>query len=471
MDFETLWEEFISDSKRVSKFNERFYPHFDNIIPFTPKNQERIKKILANKNEVKLHGFLPFIKTTFKTPRFKKDSSGVIKKTLKDRPICNASHIDSYIYTWYSFLLNKKYEEKILNKEFSSCVTAYRSFSEKKSNIEFAKEIFDEIKIKKNCVVLAFDIKGFFDNMDHVILKSAWENIIDDKLNDDEYNVYKSITKFNWVSKEKILREFNFPKNFKPLRYCNYKEFDLKIRKQGLIKKNFHKGVPQGSPISAVLSNVYMFKFDEEIYGLVKRLGGFYRRYSDDIIVISDLKNALDIYNYVINTISGDSLKLKVNRKKTETFLFKENKLNEVVSYDFDLETNFVKIKRRLQYLGFEFDGQNIFIRSSSLSRYHRKMKAYIKVTVNRAYGKKSRGESIFRKKIFERYSIKGRRNFITYASRSKNIMSNGGQLNSISIEKQYKCHFLKIKKSIKKKAIKREAFKIKRGLFRKRMF
>ena len=52
------------------------------------------------------------------------------------------------------------------NKERSLC------------NIDFAKNVFDFINEKKNCFVLCLDVSGFFDNLDHEILKSNWSKLL-----------------------------------------------------------------------------------------------------------------------------------------------------------------------------------------------------------------------------------------------------------------------------------------------------
>lgn len=40
-------------------------------------------------------------------------------------------------------------------------------------NIDFANYAFKEIVSRGNCVALVIDIKGFFDNLDHEILKKT----------------------------------------------------------------------------------------------------------------------------------------------------------------------------------------------------------------------------------------------------------------------------------------------------------
>ncbi len=77
-----------------------------------------------------------------------------------------------------------------------------------------------------------------------------------------------------------------------PRKICSNDEFREKIcgdrgTHHSLIDKNEEPfGIPQGSPISDILANMYMFEFDKAIFASVSRARGFYFRYLDDIIII-----------------------------------------------------------------------------------------------------------------------------------------------------------------------------------------
>ena len=53
-----------------------------------------------------------------------------------------------------------------------------------------------------------------------------------------------------------------------------------------IVKNPNSYGIPQGSPISALLANVYMLDIDKKIYEIVTGHNGMYMRYSDDFIII-----------------------------------------------------------------------------------------------------------------------------------------------------------------------------------------
>lgn len=81
------------------------------------------------------------------------------------------------------------------------------------------------------------------------------------------------------------------------------------------INKNFSGiGIPQGSLISAILSNVYMIDFDQELAETIFGFKGFYRRYSDDFIVVipnSETCEPENIKNKIICMAETYDLKLK----------------------------------------------------------------------------------------------------------------------------------------------------------------
>jgi hypothetical protein len=106
------------------------------------------------------------------------------------------------------------------------------------------------------------------------------------------------------------------------------------------------KGIPQGSPISALLSNIYMMEFDEQISKYVKAYGGSYLRYCDDILLILPGSKESEAIRVVGEKVK--EIRLEIQESKTEVCRFG----NSINGYRAD---------RPLQYLGFIFDGQNIF--------------------------------------------------------------------------------------------------------------
>jgi len=472
-----LFEKWLEKEKRAAQAKKRKYYHFDPKINIE-RNVSFFNSFFQNPSNITKHSFYPFLKSEIATPRYKKTgnlkANGKLErvKAIKSRPIAYAAHFDAFIYSWYATYLNNNYESKIKDWEINDCILAYRRLNA--CNIHFAKEVFAFIKQLGDCVVITTDISGFFDNLDHLLLKKYWLEVINqEKLPDDQYKIYKSVTEFSYVEVKSLFEEFgiNFKSPIRDKRICSPREFRERVRKNGLIHKNSNRnnikgsqrkgqicGIPQGTPISAVLSNIYMIGFDIEVNAKIKEIDGLYRRYCDDIIVAVKPEDVEHAKHLLFDQIK--KYELELNSEKTEIIVFKPNIKGITRSYDISDPNKYVN----LQYLGFEFNGKNTYVRSSSMSKYHGRMRRRIKENIKAAYGKKSIGEHIFKRKLYLRYTDKGKRNFITYAKRAKEIM------NSPTIHKQYKDSIKKAREALDEKTIRFEVKLMKKGKFRKSM-
>lgn len=474
------------------KYLKKGYTHFDLRFWF-PERKDELKALL--KNGLRFYNkkhqteewwpFSPFLKILLKTPRYKyQQTEGHYGLETKIRPICFASHIDGLIFGFYAYALTKKYEAYIEKEGFSECPIAYRSNLDGKCNIQFSKEVFDEIKQRGNCSAIALDIKGYFDHIDHIKLKEKWIQVIGGKLPPDQFKLYKALTEYSYVSKNSILRKYDV--DLKKLDHPPSTLLDLvpgkkdyekyqRLRDDRLIVTNNKPdketgrlfGIPQGSGMSALLSNIYLIDFDKDLNDRAKNEGFFYRRYCDDILIVCDSDKAETIQKEIIAKIK-DEYYLVIQDKKVELTEFRPNSNGIIRSFDKKKQSkaglqitnanNESLYYKPLQYLGFEYNGQNIYIRSSSLSRYFRKMKGRIIKTVLMAYSDNGRDNKIWKKQIFERYSHLGGRNFLTYAyNASQDYYKNSkGEekegMNSPSIHKQLSRHFTILLKTLNSK-------------------
>lgn len=433
-------------------FKDRGYPHFSNKTPLSVKKD--IERYILNLEKVAKHSFKPLIFKEIKQRRYKEsdfngiyrhshkkiNKKGKIVSNTKIREIMYASHIDAHIYSYYAQkIITPKYED-YLNKniELSNAASAYRQIltDDKikfKNNVHFAKDIFDEIRNRENCVVLAFDVENFFPTLNHKKLKLIWAKILGYKtLPKDHYNIFKAATNFSFVKLKDLKTKNNhfdekklskLKKDGKHTFFENTRELidsDIVIHKNQKHKNGKLIGIPQGLPISALLANMYMLPFDEAIINeLSAEKDIFYRRYSDDIVVICNEIDVKHVEQFIINQIQ--KIELVISLEKTEKTLFKIDN-GKLQSFKID-GLNLIK-NIPLNYLGFEFYGHKTLIKSKNMASFYRDMKDTIRrksKRVEKINEKELKDESpIFKRKIYRLYSFKGVKSRLLDSKRSE---------------------------------------------------
>ena len=182
-------------------------------------------------------------------------------------------------------------------------------------------------------VLLKIDIKHFFDEIDKTILIHLLE-----QHQIDEYVkslIYKGISPV--------------------VDYSNLEENDI----DGFPKE----GIPQGNPISAILSNLYLYEFDK----LTISNGWKMVRYADDIVFsVSNIEEAQRILAQVEKYLL-DKRKLTIHpltsTSDSKTAIFPNPK------------------KDSMKYLGVIFDGQNLFPTKECCCQLIGKIKTILKGT------------------------------------------------------------------------------------------
>lgn len=426
--------------KQKDWFKDRGYPHFSNKTPLLIRND--IERYVSNSQKVAKHSFHPLIFKEIKQRRYKlSDFNGIERHSHKKinkkgetasnakiREILYATHIDAHVYSFYTQkVISPKYELYLnKNKLLSEAVSAYRQILTEdkikfKNNVHFAKDIFDEIKKRENCVVLAFDVENFFPTLNHKKLKLIWAKVLENKtLPKDHYNIFKAATKFTYVKlcdlkeKNNHFDEKKLAKHRKQGKHTFFENIEELIESGVIIHKNQkHKngkiiGIPQGLPISALLANMYMLPFDESIISkLTLKKNIFYRRYSDDIIVICKENEVKEVEKFVTNEIN--KIELVISLEKTEKTLFK---IENGRLQSFQIIGNDLKKDIPLNYLGFEFYGYKTLVKSKNLASFYRDMKDTVRrksKRVEKIKENKLLDEApIFKRKIYRLYSFKG---------------------------------------------------------------
>lgn len=312
-----------------------------------------------------------------------------------------ASHRDASILTKYAYevcnLLDRHYEQKRLDDH----VIAYRKLGQ--ANYDFSAKAYRFVQDHKPCVVLCFDITGFFDNLDHAILKNRLKRLLGfTELPSDWYAVFRHVTKFSKIERKTLEAHPLFSKRIneggrEPIATI------VELRKAGVAigtnRDGF--GIPQGTPISSAFSNLYMMDVDAVMSSACAKIGGLYQRYSDDILVICPVNEEAEITETLKAVIAEH--KLEIKDEKTERAEFGTGS------------------DKSFQYLGFNMSKDGASIRPSSMARQWRKAKRAI--TTTSKIGKKAiaegRANKIFTKKLRKRFAPVGARNFSKYARRA----------------------------------------------------
>ena len=90
---------------KTKNANARKYAHFDEKVSL-----DKVWDYISDPTNIAKHGFYPFIHYEKKFNKFtRKDGRGYIKE--KSRHLCYSAHIDRYIYSYYGYLLNQKYNK------------------------------------------------------------------------------------------------------------------------------------------------------------------------------------------------------------------------------------------------------------------------------------------------------------------------------------------------------------------------
>lgn len=217
-----------------------------------------------------------------------------------------------YSFDWHEKLL-QSVVANILSTHFenfySDGLNSYRkgrgSYSTLKDLVLFLAQIKDE-----NIYLVKTDISSYGDSIKHEILFDVLNYYIKD---DNFLNILKKIIKFNYI--EALTNE-------------------IKIKEIGL---------PTGSPVNNVLTNIFLSDLDYEITKNISY--GKYYRYGDDIFFVSTNVNEFNfVKNKILDTVSKKELAIN------------EDKFDEYICEVTDKSILIIK------YLGFNIDFNNMLI-------------------------------------------------------------------------------------------------------------
>lgn len=487
---------FMKESTTPTWLKSKGYLHLTPQIDVLRREKELLSKI-QNEKFIAKYGFYPLIYSSIDDRKYKKsivsenplkierkhsfkNTEGKFVKNIKSRPLHYATHMDALIFGYYAELLQDKYEELLKpQQDLSECIIAYRKIpigdgsGKNKGTIHFANEVFEEVKKRatnEECTVLTFDIKSFFPSLNHTFLKEAWCKLLGvERLPEDHYNVFNASTKFSYILMDELRayqskngRRAGFDeKKLAKIRndvgvncfFESSKEFKEKVKNKELrvYKYPFWDkenrcpiGIPQGLPISTILANLYLLEFDLEVYQkLVVQENCYYRRYSDDIVIICNNSQSSQIKDFVKDSIKAQ--KVKISEDKTEEFIFErfilengDTKLRSVKITSCERKTDVPLI-----YLGFEFYGERKAIKSSNLSKFYRRMiqaiKSKSRIALKEAESKPDKSPIIFRRQLYRLYSTINLRKTNIRTKFKRIVKTEKGNYRTISIESNKK--------------------------------
>lgn len=177
-------------------------------------------------------------------------------------------------------------------------------------------------------------------------------------------------------------------------------------------KNELSVGIPQGLPISSVLANIYMWRFDRAFFDYLKSIGGYYRRYSDDIIIVCDRNKRDKVLSMLKTLISNEEL--IIAEEKTNIYSVKAEAGQLKIT---DVQTNRESV---IEYLGLSFDGEVIRLKDKSISKYYHKMKRTINAKAHYAIKKTDKtGGVLFVRQLLRKFTpIGSKRHLIFRRSR-----------------------------------------------------
>lgn len=246
------WKEFLR-GKRNKKDIQEFQLHFmDNILSL---HQDL-------KNRTYMHGGYYAFKISDPKPR------DIHKATVRDRLLHHAIYRILCPYFDPKFI-HDSYSCRI-EKGTHRAINRFRDFHRTVSKNN-----------TKTCFVLKCDIRKFFANIDHQILKEILKKYIKDK--DVLWLLSQVINSFNSI----------------------YAIAEMK------------KGLPLGNLTSQLLVNIYMNEFDQFVKRELKIK--YYIRYADDFVILSENKNELLLnLSYMRDYLKN---KLKLNMHPNKVFI------------------------------------------------------------------------------------------------------------------------------------------------------
>ncbi len=262
------WQEFLHDKKKKN-----------DVILFQSKLMDNIFDLYIDlKNKTYVHGGYKAFNISDPKPR------QIHKAMVRDRLLHHLIYQEFYGY----------FDSKFIYDSYSCRIEkgTHRSINRFRQMIRIVSK-----NSAKTCFVLKCDIRKFFANIDHNILK----DILTKHVKDED---------IIWLL-EQIINSFHTNTDISDSVYIQNDTLSAMAENVSL------KGLPLGNLTSQLLVNIYMNEFDQYIKHKLKVK--YYIRYADDFVVLSDdkeyLENTLKVMKEFLET------KLKLNMHPDKVFI------------------------------------------------------------------------------------------------------------------------------------------------------
>lgn len=180
--------------------------------------------------------------------------------------------------------------------------------------------------------VLAGDMEGFFDNINHKLLKLKMKRMFRGEENPILYHLLKSFLAAPRVSEEN---------------FSTYEKSQGKIPR--IPAETRKKGIPQGGVLSGMLANLFLYDFDCHVSTLERRYDFKYIRYADDFILMFRNKEQIqEVFQELVGFLKKEKLTLHpLDSEKTVVRDLSAVKKETIDFLGFEVSPRFIRMKKK----------------------------------------------------------------------------------------------------------------------------
>lgn len=201
------------------------------------------------------------------------------------------------------------------------------------------------------------DIEGFFDNINHKLLKKKMNRMINGTENPVLYQLLRHFLMVPRVLPgvyEQYCKEY-YPERLE--RKARKRAKDEKTAEtqvsQNVRKEHVRlttqprlKGIPQGGVLSGFLANLFLYDFDVMVLQLAKEMDFKYIRYADDFMLLfRSPEQSREVFEILVKFLAKEKLTLHpYDSPKTELRDLSANKKETIVFVGYEISSRYLRI-------------------------------------------------------------------------------------------------------------------------------